>query len=48
MTLNNESLVTRGCILLEPFQTTQLGPYLYDNAGARLCNQCDESQLTGR
>jgi hypothetical protein len=33
MTLNNEPLVTPGYIFLEPFQTTQPGPYLYDNAG---------------
>ena len=33
MTLNDEALVTPGYIFLEPYQTTQPGPYLYDNAG---------------
>jgi hypothetical protein len=33
MTLYNKALVTPGYIFLEPFQTTQPGPYLYDNAG---------------
>lgn len=33
MTLYNEALVTPRYIFLEPFQMTQLSPYLYNNAG---------------
>ena len=35
VTLHNDSYITPGYIFIAPYQTTNPGPYIYDNQGVR-------------